>query len=79
MTNDLAELTEQAAPHEAVGTYLAEQLESIACQTRAPDELIVCDDASQDGTVAVVETFARDVRWPVPRCRRATRWCSGWC
>jgi glycosyltransferase involved in cell wall biosynthesis len=45
--------------------YLGEQLESIACQSRAPDELIVCDDASQDGTVAVVEAFAREVRWPV--------------
>jgi glycosyltransferase involved in cell wall biosynthesis len=45
--------------------YLGEQLESLLRQSRAPDELIVCDDASQDGSAAVVEAFARRVRWPV--------------
>ena len=30
--------------------YMREQLESIFCQTRLPDELIICDDASPDDT-----------------------------
>lgn len=38
--------------------YLAEQLGSIASQSRLPDELIVSDDASQDSTVAIVQEFA---------------------
>ena len=38
--------------------YLADQLQSIASQERLPDELVVCDDASTDGTVALVREFA---------------------
>lgn len=38
--------------------HLREQLESIAAQTRRPDLLVACDDASQDGTVAVLESWA---------------------
>jgi glycosyltransferase involved in cell wall biosynthesis len=38
--------------------HLPEQLHSLACQTRPPDELIVCDDASQDQTQAIVRQFA---------------------
>lgn len=38
--------------------YLREQLESIAAQTRLPDELVVCDDASSDETVSILEDFA---------------------
>jgi glycosyltransferase involved in cell wall biosynthesis len=38
--------------------YLLEQLESIARQTRVPDELVVCDDGSEDGTAAIVDRFA---------------------
>lgn len=45
--------------------YLAEQLESIARQTRLPDELIVCDDASSDATLGLIEQFATDCRFPV--------------
>lgn len=41
------------------GAYVREQLESFAAQTRAPDELIVCDDVSSDDTIAQVEAFAR--------------------
>lgn len=40
--------------------YLAEQLQSLANQTRRPDELIAMDDASTDGTPAILEGFARD-------------------
>ena len=38
--------------------FLQEQLESIAAQTRPPDELVVCDDRSTDETRAVVVSFA---------------------
>lgn len=39
--------------------YIAEQLNSIALQTRTPDELIVSDDASVDATPDIVLDFAR--------------------
>jgi hypothetical protein len=38
--------------------YLPEQLESIAGQTRPPDELVVCDDGSADATLEVLRAFA---------------------
>lgn len=46
-------------------TYLPEQLSSIAAQTRRPDELVVCDDGSTDGTPDVVRAFAAQVPFPV--------------
>src|ERR1017187_5313662 len=33
--------------------FLNDQLESIASQSRLPDELILCDDCSSDDTVAI--------------------------
>lgn len=39
--------------------FLPAQLESIAQQTRPPDEIIVCDDASNDETRTVLESFAQ--------------------
>jgi glycosyltransferase involved in cell wall biosynthesis len=39
--------------------FVAEQLASIAAQTRLPDELVVCDDGSTDATVESVREFAR--------------------
>lgn len=38
--------------------HIREQLESIARQTRVPDELVVCDDGSSDGTPEAVQEFA---------------------
>lgn len=38
--------------------YLQMQLESIAAQTRLPDELIVADDCSMDNTLALLASFA---------------------
>jgi glycosyltransferase involved in cell wall biosynthesis len=38
--------------------FLEPQLESIAAQTRVPDELVVTDDQSSDETVEIVERFA---------------------
>lgn len=45
--------------------YLEDQLASIAAQTRPPDELIVCDDCSEDPTVQIVERFAAFASFPV--------------
>lgn len=45
--------------------FLDEQLQSIAAQTRPPDELVVCDDCSTDDTAQIVETFAAAAPFPV--------------
>jgi glycosyltransferase involved in cell wall biosynthesis len=34
------------------------QLESILAQSRAPDEIILCDDGSTDGTIDVVKKIS---------------------
>lgn len=41
------------------------QLQSFASQTRLPDELIICDDASADATVEIVKKFILDAPFPV--------------
>lgn len=38
--------------------FLPAQLESIAAQTRPPDEIVVCDDASTDDTESVLKRFS---------------------
>jgi len=45
--------------------YVEAQLESIAAQTRAPDELVICDDCSTDGTVGAIRRFAAAAKFPV--------------
>ena len=45
--------------------FLAAQLESIAQQTRLPDELVACDDRSTDQTLAIVRAFAASASFPV--------------
>jgi len=45
--------------------YISEQLDSIALQTRLPDELVISDDASTDDTLDIVRDFARRVSFPV--------------
>ena len=69
--------------------FLPQQLESIANQTRLPDELVVCDDRSTDRTVEIVRDFAMSVSFPVKliendenvgstrNFERAIRLCSG--
>lgn len=53
--------------------FLGEQLRSIAAQTRPPDELVACDDASTDGTLAVLERFAAEAPFPVRIQRHPVR------
>ena len=43
--------------------FLKKQLASIAAQSRPPDELVVCDDCSSDGTPEVLNEFARSSRF----------------
>jgi glycosyltransferase involved in cell wall biosynthesis len=45
--------------------FLQQQLESLADQSTLPDELIICDDASSDGTIAIVENFAKSSKFKV--------------
>ena len=45
--------------------YLEEQLRSIAAQSRLPDELVVCDDASSDRTLEIVAEFRSRVSFSV--------------
>ena len=45
--------------------YISEQLDSIANQTKLPDELVVSDDNSTDSTLDIVNEFARRVAFPV--------------
>jgi glycosyltransferase involved in cell wall biosynthesis len=45
--------------------YLNEQLESIAAQTRTPDELVISDDQSTDDTLRLIKEFAATAGFPV--------------
>jgi glycosyltransferase involved in cell wall biosynthesis len=45
--------------------FLEPQLASLLAQTRLPDELVVCDDRSSDGTLSILEAFARRAPFPV--------------
>lgn len=38
--------------------FLQQQLDSLAQQTRQPDEIIICDDVSSDDSVAIAQAFA---------------------
>lgn len=45
--------------------WLEAQLASFAAQTRLPDELVITDDQSSDGTAGVVADFAASAPFPV--------------
>lgn len=45
--------------------YLPEQLASYTAQTRLPDQLVVCDDNSSDGTLEIVADFAKTAPFEV--------------
>lgn len=53
--------------------YLSKQLDSLFEQTCPPYELIVCDDASQDGSFAILESFANRAPFPVRLYRNPQR------
>jgi glycosyltransferase involved in cell wall biosynthesis len=39
--------------------YIAESIESVLAQSMADFELVICDDQSTDGTVAIIDDYAR--------------------
>lgn len=45
--------------------YLNDQLKSYASQSILPDELIICDDGSSDGTVSIAKEFATQANFSV--------------
>lgn len=45
--------------------FLPEQLDSFSAQTLLPDELIVCDDGSTDGTINLLTQYATNAPFPV--------------
>jgi glycosyltransferase involved in cell wall biosynthesis len=45
--------------------FIGAQLDSIARQSRIPDELVICDDGSTDGTSDIIRKFARTAPFPV--------------
>lgn len=53
--------------------FLLEQLASIEGQTRHPDEVIACDDASTDGTLTALERFRSGAPFDVTIVRNAER------
>lgn len=69
--------------------YLQEQLHSIAQQTRLPDELVICDDKSNDNTIEIINSFVTKAPFSVnfvfnsenmgstPNFERAIKLCTG--
>ena len=45
--------------------YILDQLRSIRSQTRKPDELVVCDDASTDKTLDILYSFKKSCPFPL--------------
>ena len=45
--------------------YILEQLNSIASQSRKPDELVICDDKSSDHTIDIIQEFSQTVPFDV--------------
>ena len=52
-------------------TYIEQQLNTILRQTKAPEEVILCDDGSTDNTVSIIDRFIRknglDGKWKLYR------------
>lgn len=48
--------------------YLSDQLQSIVDQTLKPDEIVICDDASEDKTLEIIDIFVKKypmIQWIV--------------
>ena len=43
---------------------LGAQLDSIVAQQRLPDELVICDDGSSDGSIEIIRQFAESAPFP---------------
>jgi len=53
--------------------YLADQLQSLARQTKLPAELVVADDGSTDETLAILAAFSHSAPFPVHVVRNDSR------
>jgi glycosyltransferase involved in cell wall biosynthesis len=53
--------------------FVGDQLASLDSQRRLPDELVVADDGSEDGTVELIRDFARAAPFPVRIDRNPAR------
>jgi glycosyltransferase involved in cell wall biosynthesis len=53
--------------------FIREQLDSFAAQSRLPEQLIICDDGSNDRTVAIAEAFAASAPFPAAITRNPKR------
>jgi glycosyltransferase involved in cell wall biosynthesis len=51
--------------------FLQQQLESISRQTRLPDELVACDDVSNDATLSILEEFSKSAPFSVNLVRNS--------
>lgn len=47
------------------GLFLEEQIKSIIKQTRLPDQLIICDDCSNDNTISIISNFINTAPFPI--------------
>lgn len=57
--------------------YILEQLESIRCQTRIPDEVIIKDDCSKDKTVSIIENYIKNYKltnWKLIQNKKNEGW-----
>jgi len=79
---DLPDLSQMSHSHMKISValctyngarFLEEQLRSLSSQTRAPDELVVCDDGSSDETGAIVSSFAARAPFRVSHARNELR------
>ena len=69
-TQSRAEYINVLIPAYNAASFIGEALESIAAQTRLPDNVIVVDDGSKDGTADIVEAFARTSPMPLKLIRQ---------
>jgi glycosyltransferase involved in cell wall biosynthesis len=53
--------------------FLRPQLESVRSQTLLPDEMVISDDSSSDGTLAVLQSFVAHAPFPITLIQNAAR------